>query len=111
MALVKLDTGVIRFEDPRTGRPISGGKVYTKDQSNGKLAKTFKDQAGTIENTNPVILDAYGEAPFFGDIIYFFEVYTNCGKFIEKYDNVGDFVEVPASSLPVLGVEGDEGGE
>jgi hypothetical protein len=110
MALVKLDTGVIRFLDPRTGKPVAGGKVYTKDQSNGLNAKTWKDQAGTLENKNPVVLDLYGEAPFFGDIVYFFEVYTNCGKFIGKYDNVGTFVDTPAISLPVLGVEGQEGG-
>ena len=106
MSLVKLDTGVIRFLDPRTGQPVRGGKVYTKDQTNGQPATTWRDQSGTIENEYPTILDMNGEAPFFGDRIYIFEVYSNCGVFINQYQNVGTFVDVPAISLPVLGVEG-----
>lgn len=48
-----------------TGAPLVGGKLYTYDAGTNTPRQTFQDAAGTTPNTNPVILDARGEATVF----------------------------------------------
>lgn len=43
------------------GNPLSGGKLYTYAAGTNTPLATYKDAAGT-PNTNPVILDQYGQA-------------------------------------------------
>lgn len=43
-------------------RPLVGGKVYTYEAGTTTPKITYKDAAGTIPNTNPVILNSRGEA-------------------------------------------------
>lgn len=47
------------------GAPLVGGKVYTYDAGTNSPRPTYQDAAGTVPNTNPVILDARGEATIF----------------------------------------------
>ena len=47
------------------GAPLVGGKVYTYDAGTSTPRATYQDAAGTIPNTNPVVLDARGEATIF----------------------------------------------
>jgi Pectate lyase superfamily protein len=47
------------------GAPLVGGKVYTYDAGTNTPRPTYQDAAGTVPNTNPVILDARGEATIF----------------------------------------------
>ena len=47
------------------GAPLVGGKVYTYDAGTSTPRTTYSDAAGTVPNTNPVILDARGEATIF----------------------------------------------
>lgn len=49
------------------GAPLSGGKVETKEPGTDTDKVSYSDSALTTENTNPIILDARGEAPIFGD--------------------------------------------
>lgn len=44
------------------GQPLAGGKVYSYIASTVTPAATYTDQSGSTPNTNPVILDANGEA-------------------------------------------------
>lgn len=44
------------------GRPLSGGRLFTYQNGTTTPAVTYKDAAGTTPNTNPIILDARGEA-------------------------------------------------
>lgn len=48
-----------------TGIPNVGGKVYTYIAGTSTPLATYSDAAGTIPNTNPVVLDARGEALIF----------------------------------------------
>lgn len=48
-----------------TGTPLVGGKVYTYDAGTNNPKATYADAAGTIPNTNPIVLDARGEATIF----------------------------------------------
>lgn len=47
------------------GVPLVGGKLYTYDAGTNNPRATYSDSAGTVPNTNPVVLDARGEATVF----------------------------------------------
>lgn len=47
------------------GNPLVGGKLYTYANLTTTLQTTYKDAAGTITNTNPIILDSLGSAVIF----------------------------------------------
>lgn len=48
------------------GRPLLGGKVYFYSVGTSTPKDTYKDISQTILNTNPVILDARGQASIYG---------------------------------------------
>lgn len=52
------------------GLPLVGGKLYTYDAGTNTPRPTYADAAGTTPNTNPVILDARGEATVFWNGAY-----------------------------------------
>jgi hypothetical protein len=52
------------------GAPLIGGKIYTYDAGTNIPRTTYQDAAGTVPNTNPVILDARGEATVFWSGVY-----------------------------------------
>lgn len=52
-------------ETDDNGRPLAGGRLYTYENGTTTPAPTYKDAAGTILNTNPIILDARGDAVIF----------------------------------------------
>lgn len=47
------------------GNPLVGGKLYTYANTTTTPQITYKDAAGTIANTNPIILDSLGSAVVF----------------------------------------------
>lgn len=51
----------VYFAD-ENGAPLVGGKVYTYAAGSGTPKATYTTKAATVENTNPVVLDARGEA-------------------------------------------------
>ena len=53
-----------RFFD-RCGKPLAGGKVYTYEANTTTAKTTYKDPYGLTPNTNPIILDAAGEADIY----------------------------------------------
>ena len=56
-------TGIkFTFRDPDTDLPLSFGKVYTYDGGTTNPKETYVDEDKVVLNTNPVILDAYGQA-------------------------------------------------
>lgn len=61
------------------GNPLAGGKLYTYLAGTSTKASTFTDSTGAVPNTNPVVLDADGEADvWLGDFPY---------KFVLKDEN------------------------
>lgn len=53
------------YEDSN-GRPLNGGKLYTYAAGTTTPKATYQDAAGTIPNTNPIILNERGEAIVYG---------------------------------------------
>ena len=58
-----------RFFD-RCGKPLTGGKIYTYEANTTTPKVTYKDPYGLTPNTNPIILDAAGEADIYLDGTY-----------------------------------------
>lgn len=56
------------FDDD--GTPLAGGKVYFYTPGTANLKDTFTTQAGTVANSNPVVLDANGRAEIWLNGIY-----------------------------------------
>lgn len=61
MPLVNLVDPVFRFTD-KPGRPLSGGRVYTRKAGTAQDIPTYADNAQPFQtlNTNPIILDSRG---------------------------------------------------
>jgi hypothetical protein len=49
------------------GRPLAGGSVYFYIPNTSTFKNTWQDEGKTTLNTNPVVLDASGEAIIYGD--------------------------------------------
>jgi hypothetical protein len=64
MAATLLPEGKQSFTNS-VGLPLVGGKLYTYDAGTNTPRPTYQDAAATVPNTNPVILDARGEATVF----------------------------------------------
>lgn len=71
LAATLLPNGEQQFVDA-TGTPYANGRVYFYSDwpSCTVLKNTYKDTAGTILNTNPVVLNAAGRATIFGSGSY-----------------------------------------
>lgn len=57
-----IPNGEQRFVD-NNGRPLIGGRVYYYVPNTSTLKDTWQDESMTILNTNPIVLDARGNAP------------------------------------------------
>ena len=71
------------------GAPLAGGKLYTYAAGTSTPLATYSDQAGTTPNTNPVVLDARGEATiFWGSAGYKVSLYDSADALIWTQDNL-----------------------
>lgn len=60
---VRNSNPAIRHFDKDTGAPLAGGQMFFFEPGSSTPKDTFSDQAGTIPNANPVILDGNGVEP------------------------------------------------
>ena len=73
MSLRELFPVTQQFQN-KNGSNLVGGKVYIYYQGRTALATTYHDEAGTVVNTNPVLLDNNGRATVFADTIYSYTI-------------------------------------
>jgi len=66
----RLPNGKEQFLNPTTGEPLVGGFVWHYVPATSNLKDTYKDIAGTVLNTNPIVLDANGSAVIWGNGTY-----------------------------------------
>lgn len=81
------------------GAPLIGGKLYTYDAGTSTPRATYQDAAGTVPNTNPIILDARGEATVFWSGNYKVVLKDAADVTIWSVDNVQDSSAVFAATL------------
>lgn len=73
----------------QSGQPCSGCLLYTYQAGTTTPLATWSDSLGTILNTNPIILDAYGRASVFvGTSSYKFVLDTPLGSTIWVEDGI-----------------------
>ena len=96
------------------GNPLVGGKLLTYLAGSTTPVTTYQDKAGTIANTNPVILDARGEANVWLDETILTKFVLTTAEDVELWtvDNIGSIFSmgVVAGDLRIegeLSVTGD----
>jgi hypothetical protein len=82
------------------GDPLVGGKLYTYQTNTTTPKATYTDQAGLTPNSNPVILDADGEANVWLNGLYRFRL-DDAGDITQwTIDNIGEAPILP--DFPIL---------
>lgn len=82
-----------RFFD-KSNKPLAGGKVYTYEANSTNPKVTWSDEALTVQNTNPVLLDNEGTALIFFSGKYRFRIEDKYGVLIEDNPSVTSQVGV-----------------
>jgi hypothetical protein len=93
----------LQFFD-NNGVPLAGGLLYTYAAGTTTPQATYQDVNGTINNTNPIVLDARGEAlVWLGSGAYKMTLTTATGTQIWSVDNIGSSSTLPSLANRVLG--------
>lgn len=75
----------------RCGKPLAGGKVYTYEPRSTTPKATYKAPISGTPNTNPVILDAAGQADIYLSGRYRILVTTAAGTVVNDNDDIGSW--------------------
>ena len=75
---------------PDTDKPLAFGKVYTYEENSSTLKNTWKDEQKQALNTNPIILDAFGQCDLFLDGTYRLVVKDKDEALIDSIDSIRD---------------------
>jgi hypothetical protein len=81
MAATILPNAKSQFIDSN-GKPLAGGTVYFYIPNTSTFKSTWQDPAQTILNTNPIVLDANGQALIWGSGVYRQVVYDQFNNLI-----------------------------
>lgn len=91
------------FDD--NGTPLNGGYLYTYAAGSSTPLSTYTDSAGTIANTNPIVLNVAGRTPqpiwmTYGSA-YKLILKDSAGVLIWSIDNVQGIVTVEPTPEPI----------
>src|SRR5574337_721275 len=91
---------VQRFVD-NNGNALAGGQLYTYQAGTSTLQPTYTDSTGLTANTNPIVLNARGEANIWvtSGQAYKFALYDSLNNLIWTVDNIIDAADVLAANL------------
>lgn len=89
MSGVWLPPGKQTFVDPLTGEPMVGGLVYHWIPGTDTPKDTWADEAETVLNTNPIVLDGAGQCTIWGEGLYRQRLVTAAG--VQKWDEITGF--------------------
>ena len=92
---------VFTARHPTTNVPLAGGKVYFYDAGTTDLKDTYSDSVLQTANTNPVILDANGEADIYLSGSYKVKLTQSDNTQVWVYDNITAIEEL--SEWTILG--------
>ena len=79
-----------RFFD-RCGKPLTGGQIYTYEANTTTPKVTYKDPYGLTPNTNPIILDAAGEADIYLDGTYRIRITDRNDVLVNDVEKIGSW--------------------
>lgn len=88
------------FDD--NGNPLSGGKIYTYNAGTTTKKATYTTSDATVQNTNPIILDAAGRAVIFIAGSYRFDIYDATDSLIRSVDDITSFATLESSSTSLF---------
>lgn len=91
---VLLPNGKQYYTDSATGQPLVGGKLYTYAAGTSTPKATYTTAAATTSNTNPVILDARGEAEIFWHGAYKIVLKDSLDNLIWTADNIDTTIDI-----------------
>ncbi len=94
----------LKVEDD-DGNPLSGGKLYSYEAGTSTPKATYSDSLFTVPNTNPVILDARGEAVVFMTGNYKLILTDPDDVTIWSMDNIEDIQSLWAGDVAALEAE------
>ena len=88
------------------GTPNAGGLIYTYQAGSSTLLTTYTTVNGTIANTNPIVLDAYGRTPseiwMQTGYSYKFVIQTSAAVTLQTLDNLYPILQsAPAVSATI----------
>ena len=86
-----------------SGVPLAGGLLYSYEAGTTTPAPTYTTAAGTIANTNPIVLDAAGRPPqeiWLSSVAYKLVLKTSTSVLLWTMDNI--------SGLPSAGQQDDQ---
>jgi hypothetical protein len=87
------------------GRPLSGGFIYTYQAGSTTPATTYTTNAGTIANTNPIVLGSDGRPPqeiwLTSGTSYKFVLTDSTNVVIGTYDNLYGIVNSAPVANPI----------
>lgn len=80
---------IVYRELDANGVPLAGGKLFTYAAGTTTPLATFTDSTGSVQNANPVILDAAGRADVWmtPGLLYKFVLQDSAGNLIRSEDN------------------------
>lgn len=81
------------------GSPLAGGKLYTYQPTSLLPKATYTDSTGSVQNTNPAIMDSAGRASIWLDGSYYMVLQDSDGNTIWTADNVVSGDQVQYASL------------
>jgi hypothetical protein len=84
------------------GAPLVGGKIYTYLAGTSTPATTYTDYSAGTANTNPIILDSYGQANIWllSSTSYKFVVKTATDVLLYTVDNISTPLDISALASP-----------
>ena len=84
------------------GAPLVGGKIYTYAAGTTTAATTYTDYSAGTANTNPIILDSYGQANIWllSTVSYKFVVKTATDTLLYTVDNIATPLDISALASP-----------
>ena len=88
------------------GQPNAGGLIYTYLAGSSTLLSTYTTVNGTIANTNPIVLDAYGRTPseiwMQAGYSYKFVIQTSAAVTLQTLDNLYPILQNAPTTSPAL---------
>lgn len=85
------------------GTPNAGGLIYTYQAGSSTLLTTYTTVNGTIANTNPIVLDAYGRTPseiwMQAGYSYKFVIQTAAAVTLQTLDNLYPILQSASAAV------------